>query len=58
MRDTDNITTHLRCLFDLQRLAVPAIPGEHGPYANPVAFSSSGNLTYLYFATTRSNSGR
>jgi nitroimidazol reductase NimA-like FMN-containing flavoprotein (pyridoxamine 5'-phosphate oxidase superfamily) len=50
----DNIKKDLKNLFLKQRLGVLATQKNGQPYTSLVAFTTSEDLKYLYFATTRS----
>ena len=53
MRDLKDFEKDLKSLFASQYLGVLATQNHGQPYTNLVAFSSSEDLKYLFFATTR-----
>lgn len=53
MRDLKDFEKDLKSLFVSQYLGVLATQDHGQPYTNLVAFSSSEDLKYLFFATTR-----
>jgi nitroimidazol reductase NimA-like FMN-containing flavoprotein (pyridoxamine 5'-phosphate oxidase superfamily) len=53
-KDLKNVKRDLRKLLNSQPLAVLSTQKQGQPYASLVAFASSNDLKFLYFATTRS----
>jgi nitroimidazol reductase NimA-like FMN-containing flavoprotein (pyridoxamine 5'-phosphate oxidase superfamily) len=53
-KDLNKVKKDLQRLFNSQPLAVLATQNLGQPYASLVAFASSEDLKFLYFATTRS----
>ncbi len=53
MQDSIEVRTIIRQLLESQKLATLATQSAESPYCNIVAFSHSGDLKTLYFATPR-----